>query len=102
MINYYVGIKSITQLMFCWMCIMGQRDYMFRPVVAIIRSLSFDTFNSTLYNCVVACLMWRSWHQAPPSHHRTPRSLYAKSRLVLDLWLPHLHWYYFDYTFRLI
>jgi len=27
---------------------------MFRPVVAIIRSLSFDTLKGTLYNCVVA------------------------------------------------
>ena len=42
---------------------MGQRDYKFQPVVAIIRSLSFDTFKSTLYNCVVACLMWRFRHQ---------------------------------------
>ena len=44
---------------------MGQRDYKFQPVVAIIRSLSFDTFKSTLYNCVVACLMWRSRYQGP-------------------------------------
>ena len=36
---------------------------MFRPVVAIIRSLSFDTLKSTLYNCVLTCLMTRSQHQ---------------------------------------
>ena len=39
------------------------KDYMFQPVVAIIRSLSFDTLKNTLYNCVVACLMRRSQHQ---------------------------------------
>ena len=27
---------------------------MFRPVVAIIRSLSFDMFKITLYNCAAA------------------------------------------------
>jgi len=31
-----VGTKSVTQLMFRWMYIMGQRDYMFRPVVAVM------------------------------------------------------------------
>jgi len=31
---------------------MGQRDYMFRPVEAIIRSLSLDAFKSTLYSYV--------------------------------------------------
>jgi len=36
---------------------------MFRPVVTIIRSLSFDTLNSTLFNCVAACLMTISLHQ---------------------------------------
>jgi len=36
---------------------------MFRPVVAIIRSLSFDTLKNILYICVAACLMWRSLHQ---------------------------------------
>jgi len=36
---------------------------MFRPVEVIIRSLLFDVFNSTLYNYVVACVMWRSRHQ---------------------------------------
>ena len=36
---------------------------MFRPVVAIIRSLSFDTLKSTLYNCVLACVMRRSQHE---------------------------------------
>jgi len=30
---------------------------MFRPVVVIIRSLSFNTLKSTLYNCVLACMM---------------------------------------------
>ena len=35
---------------------------MFRPVVAIIRSLSFDTLKSALYNCVFGCLMRRSQH----------------------------------------
>ena len=39
---------------------MGHRDYMFRPVEAIIRSLLFDAVKSTLYNYVVACVMWRS------------------------------------------
>ena len=34
------------------MNIMGQRDYMFRPVEAIIRSLSLDAFKSTLYSYV--------------------------------------------------
>ena len=38
---------------------------MFRPVVAIIRSLSFDIFKIILYNCAAACLMWRSQHQDP-------------------------------------
>ena len=36
---------------------------MFRPVEAIIRSLLFDVFKSTLYNDVVACVMWKSRHQ---------------------------------------
>jgi len=36
---------------------------MFQPVVAIIRSLLFNTRKSTLYNCVLACLMKRSQHQ---------------------------------------
>ena len=36
---------------------------MFRPVEAIIRSLSFDAFKSTLYNYVLAFVMWRSRHQ---------------------------------------
>jgi len=36
---------------------------MFRPVVAIIRSFSFDTLKSTLYNSVFVCLMRRSQHQ---------------------------------------
>jgi len=30
------------------------QDYMFRPVVAIIRSLSFDSLKIVLYNCVAA------------------------------------------------
>ena len=34
------------------MYIVGQRDYMFRPVEAIIRSSSFDAFKSSLYNYV--------------------------------------------------
>jgi len=38
------------------------KDYMFRPVVAIIKSLSFDTLKGTSCNRVVACLM-RSQHQ---------------------------------------
>ena len=36
---------------------------MFRPVEAIITSLLFDVFKSTLYNYVVACVMWRSRYQ---------------------------------------
>ena len=36
------------------------KDYMFRPVMAIIRSLSFDSLKIVLYNCVAACLMRRS------------------------------------------
>jgi len=36
---------------------------MLRPVVAIIRSLSFDTLKIILNNCVAACLMTRSLHQ---------------------------------------
>ena len=36
------------------------KDYMFRRVVAVIRSLSFDILKSILYNCAAACLMWRS------------------------------------------
>ena len=43
--------------------ILGQKDYMFLPVVTIIRSLSFDTLKSTLYYCVLTCLMRRSQHQ---------------------------------------
>jgi len=39
------------------------KHYMFRPVVAIIRSLSFDIFNIILHNCAAACLMWSSQHQ---------------------------------------
>ena len=35
------------------MYIVGQRDYMFRLVEAIIRYLSFDDFKSTLYNYVL-------------------------------------------------
>jgi len=38
---------------------------MFRPVVAIIRSLSFDSLKIVLYSCVAACLMRRSQHQNP-------------------------------------
>jgi len=45
------------------MYIVGQIDYMFRPVGAIIRSLLFDAFKSTLYNYVVVCVMLRSRHQ---------------------------------------
>jgi len=41
----------------------GLKDYMFRPAEAIIMSLLVDVFKSTLYNYVVACVMWRSWHQ---------------------------------------
>ena len=37
---------------------------MFRPVVAINRSLSFDVRKSTLYNCVLACFMRRSQYKA--------------------------------------
>jgi len=33
---------------------------MFRPVEAIIKYLLIDAFKSTLYNYVVACVMWRS------------------------------------------
>jgi len=29
---------------------------MFRPVVSIIRSLSFDILKSTLYNCTLKCV----------------------------------------------
>jgi len=36
---------------------------MFQPVMAIIRSLSFDILKSTLHSCVVACLMRESQHQ---------------------------------------
>ena len=54
-----MGIKSITQC-FVGMYAVGQIDYMFRPVEAIIRSLSFDAFKSNLYNYVVACVIWRS------------------------------------------
>ena len=37
---------------------------MFRLVVAIIRSLSFDTLKIIyIRNCVAACLMTRSLHQ---------------------------------------
>ena len=35
---------------------------MFRPVAAIIMSLSFDTLKSTLCSCVLAFLMRRSQH----------------------------------------
>ena len=28
------------------------KDYMFRPVVTIIRSLSFDSLKIVLYNCI--------------------------------------------------
>jgi len=52
---------------------------MFRPVVAIIRSLSFDTLNSTLYNCVLACLMRRSQHQG----------LFEFDISILVVWVSH-------------
>ena len=44
---------------------------MFRPAVAIIRSLSFDTLQIILYNCVVACVMRRSQHQGPLFEYST-------------------------------
>ena len=51
---------------------------MFRPVVAIIRSLSFDTLKSTLYNCVAACLV-RSQHQ----------NLFEFDISILGVWVSH-------------
>ena len=40
---------SITQLYVCnYMLYSRSKDYMFRPVVTIIRSLSFDTLNKIL------------------------------------------------------
>jgi len=35
-------MKLITQLLFNYMLYSRLKDYIFRPVVAIIRSLSFD------------------------------------------------------------
>jgi len=58
--GYYV---NNTTNVFVGMYIVGQRDYMFRPVEATIRSVSFDAYKSTLYNYMVACVMWRSRHQ---------------------------------------
>ena len=52
---------------------------MFRPVVAIIRSWSFDTLKSTLYNCVVACLIRRSQHQG----------LFEFDISILGVWVRH-------------
>ena len=40
--------------------ISSSKGYMFRSVVAIIRSLSFDILKIILYNCAAACLMRRS------------------------------------------
>jgi len=36
--------------------ILRSKDYIFRPVVAIIMSLSFDIFKIILYNCAAAQL----------------------------------------------
>ena len=49
---------------------------MFRPVVAIIRSLSFDIVKIILYNCAAVCLMRRSPtptdnNQFQPGHTQT-------------------------------
>jgi len=52
---------------------------MYRPVVAIISSLSFDTLKSTLYNCVLACLMRRSQHQG----------LFEFDISILVVWVSH-------------
>ena len=52
---------------------------MFRPVVAIIMFLSFDTFKSTLYNCVLACLMIRSQHHG----------FFESDISILGVWVSH-------------
>jgi len=57
------------------------KNYMFRPVVAIIRSLSFDSLKIVLYNCVAASLMWRSQHQRP---------LFEYDISILGVWVNHL------------
>ena len=52
---------------------------MFWPVVAIIRSLSFDTLKSTLYNCVLAYLMRKSQHHV----------LFESDISILGVWVSH-------------
>ena len=52
---------------------------MFWPVVAIIRSLSFGKLKSTLYNCVLACLMRRSQHHG----------LFEFDISILGVWVSH-------------
>jgi len=47
-------MKSITQLLFSYMLYSMSKEYMFRPVVAIIRSLSFDTLKS-----IYTIVWWR-------------------------------------------
>ena len=46
-------MKSITQLLFSLVLYSRSKDYMFRPVVAFIRSLSFDKFKSIWFSVVL-------------------------------------------------
>jgi len=46
-------MKSITQLLFNYMLYSRSKDYMFRPVVAIIRSMSLDTLT------IIYIIVWR-------------------------------------------
>ena len=59
--------------------ILGKKNYMFRPVVAIIRSLSFDTLKSTytiVWWCVcintLKCIEW----QRPDDGYYRPKQEY--------------------------
>jgi len=59
---------------------------MFQPVVAIIRSLSFDILKSTLYNCVVACLLRRSEHQGFFEYDISILGVWVSHSVNLELW----------------
>jgi len=49
--GWKVGMKSITQLLL--INVIRSKYYMFRPVVAIIMSLSFDTYK------IIYIIVWR-------------------------------------------
>jgi len=60
--NYiYINIENYICLIRCY--ILRSKNYMFRPTVAIIRFLLFESFKFILYNSRDGVLIRRSQHQ---------------------------------------